>query len=99
MLVIEVLTLRASATALPPSAQRLLPWRLKNEAMIDCGSHDGWFEGNDEQRISSYPPPNELKTRRMWAYSMLVIDVLTLSASPIALPPSGPSSLYERLEK
>ena len=58
MLVIEVLTLRASATALPPSARRLLPRRLKNEAMIDCGSHDGWFEGNDEQRLSSCPPYN-----------------------------------------
>ena len=30
---------------------------------------------------------------------MLVIDVLTFSASPIALPPSAPSSLPRRLQK
>ena len=35
----------------------------------------------------------------MHAYSMLVTDVLTLSASPIALPASAPSPLSRRLQK
>ena len=45
------------------------------------------------------PINNEIETRRMRAYLMLVIDVLTLRASATALPPSAPSLLYPRLQK
>ena len=44
-------------------------------------------------------PHNETETRRMRAYLMLVIEVLTFRASATALPPSEPSSLPPRLEK
>ena len=51
----------------------------------------------------SIPPHNETETRRVRAYLMLVIDVLTLSASAIALMPSasrlGPSYPPDRLQE
>ena len=47
----------------------------------------------------SITPHNEIETRRMRAYLMAVIEVLTLRASAIALPPSAPSLLFVRLQK
>ena len=57
--------------------------RLRTALIMGPGSH--------------YPPHDEIETRRMRAYSMLVIEVLTLRASPIVLPPSAPSLLRSRL--
>ena len=41
----------------------------------------------------------EVVTRGMTAYTILVIVVLILSASAIAMPPLGPSSLPHKLKK
>ena len=88
MLVIDVLTFRASAIALTPSASRLgLPY--PPERLQD--------QGHDEiLKVDPSPPPMRMRKR---SYLMSVIDVLTFSASPIALPPSAPSLLPPRLEK
>ena len=53
---------------------------------------------SDGSFMSSYPFHNEIETRCIRAYLMLVIDVLTLSASPIALPASASSLLFWRLK-
>ena len=76
------------------AAPRSLSSRLQK------GGHNGGFEVSDESStISLYPPHNEIETRRIRAYLMLVIEVLTLRASAMALPPSAPSLLYWRLQK
>ena len=46
---------------------------------------------------SHYPPYDEIERRRMRAYLMLVIEVLTVRASAIALLPSAPRLLLKRL--
>ena len=90
MLVIDLLTFSAPPIAVPPSEPRLLLVRLQK------------VTHNRIMMTSPFllrPPHNETETRRVRAYLMLVIEVLTLRAPATALPPSAPRSLYMRLQK